>query len=103
MSLNVFNTAFVSDTFPPCQVGPGGGLPYIYIYRGDLCIFHAYSLRIPNKSTRPPSPPKKTTQELPKPQPGDVQEKKTEPEPEPPPKKKYIHIPPPPKKTYIYI
>ena len=67
------------------------------------CIFHAYSLRIPNKSTRPPSPPKKTTQELPKPQPGDVQEKKTEPEPEPPPKKKNIHIPPPPKKTYIYI
>ena len=31
MSLNVFNTAFVSDTFPPCQVGPGGGAT-IYIY-----------------------------------------------------------------------
>ena len=22
----------VTDTFPPSQVGPGGGLPYIYIY-----------------------------------------------------------------------
>ena len=53
----------VSETFPPSQVGPGGGLLsiYIYIYLKEMARFN--SLSSPLQFLAAPSPPLREARE----------------------------------------